>query len=315
MRKVFAVLVLLFTLRLCLGTNLFEKLHSAKSGDTLLLEKNTTRENFSSTFSTKENPIQINKPISLFGNGIYSSNKTDKFSNLGFVEISEGAMNVCIRSCYIEEIIFNVNTIAKGIKFMGCFVKRIKFQDKKSNGKLSEVSFEGCYINGSIDFSNNAENISNSIFKNCFFVETAITNSGKNAKSLQFVNNQFLANCKLDKLESVVFTGNVFLHSEISIISMSVFNNNLTYECIGNKTIPFGNNSGNFNFCDANPLYKNINEIAKADFEKICTFNWKPSELSPLQNSGKDYKDIGITGGRINIFNEEGIFTGVYKFK
>lgn len=297
------------------ANNLNEKIINASNGDTLLLSKNTTLENFENSFSSKENPLNINKSINIWGSGIYSQNKNEKYSNLGYVSISEGAMNVIIRSCYIEEINFNITTFCKGIKFSGCYIKNIKFLNKELKGKLSEIIFEGCYINGMVDFNSNAEILSNSIFRNNFFVGAHITNSGKNAKSLQFVNNNFIGNSILDNLESIIFTNNLFINADIKNISMSTFNNNLTFNCRGNKIIPFGNNSGNFNYCDANPMYKNILNLENPNFEIICNFIWKPNELSPLQNTGKDYKDIGITGGKINIFNEHGIYTGIYNFK
>ncbi|MCG3164959.1 MAG: hypothetical protein POELPBGB_00719 [Bacteroidia bacterium] len=119
-----------------------------------------------------------------------------------------------------------------------------------------------------------------------------------NAAYCYFYNNLFLrsGNAFSNTMNSVYFYNNIFYRATLSGATGCVFERNLSYP---NNAFPNGTNQVN-----VNPNFVNF-PLAGANFAYTYDFNLQAG--SPAIDYGTDGEDIGLYGGSIGIYNQNGI--------
>jgi hypothetical protein len=308
---------------------------AASPNDTLLITGSTTQQWYS-----WGNPINIVKPLVIFGEGIESGGAFPSTSiygiNLGRFNSSLSASGTRIYGCQIYNL--NVNSTFSGsttsqqtisdLIFERCF---INYANMTANWNMSNVTFRNCLFNnyGGSNLNFGGYNIAgysgysdavlgpftNIIVTNCIFNGNSSGISGNGA--LDFNGNLVVRNClflnnsyySLTSLQEAVFENNIWYKAEMINSSGTpnvfncTFNNNLTYLC-NNNTLPPSNNIGSGNIVNQNPLFTTYPALG-GDF--AWAQNYALSAGSPAIGTGTNGTDIGINSGNAPV-------TQLYKY-
>lgn len=169
---------------------------------------------------------------------------------------------------------------------------------------LSDITMRNCYFNGTTIAANQAGNVgtlSNCLITNCVFDNCLLRSLSYNSTTYDYDgnlvlrNNLFLnrtSNNFLSLIE-IVLENNIFYKSEPTGLSLSTFNNNLTYLC-NNNTIPYGNNLGSGNIEATDPEFINYPALGGGH---SYTYDYGLEATSPAAGTGTNGTDIGLTGG------------------
>lgn len=169
---------------------------------------------------------------------------------------------------------------------------------------LSDITMRNCYFASAGFYANQAGNVgtlSNGLITNCVFDNCAMRSVSYNSSpydydgNLVLRNNLFL-NRTTDNflgLSEIVLENNIFYKSEPTGLSLSTFNNNLTYLC-NNNTIPYGDNLGSGNIEAADPEFIDYPALGGGH---SYTYDYGLEATSPAAGTGTNGTDIGLTGG------------------
>ncbi len=169
---------------------------------------------------------------------------------------------------------------------------------------LSDITMRNCYFNGTTIAANQAGNVgtlSNCLITNCVFDNCLLRSLSYNSTTYDYDgnlvlrNNLFLnrtSNNFLSLIE-IVLENNIFYKSEPTGLSLSTFNNNLTYLC-NNNTIPYGDNLGSGNIEATDPEFINYPALGGAH---SWSYDYGLEATSPAAGTGTNGTDIGLTGG------------------
>jgi len=170
---------------------------------------------------------------------------------------------------------------------------------------LSDITMRNCYFAGTTIGANQAGNVgtlSNILITNCVFDNCSLRSLSYSTTAqydydgnLVLRNNLFL-NRTTDNfggLSEIVLENNIFYKSEPTGLSLSTFNNNLTYLC-NNNTIPYGDNLGSGNIEATDPEFINYPALGGAH---SWSYDYGLEATSPAAGTGTNGTDIGLTGG------------------
>lgn len=169
---------------------------------------------------------------------------------------------------------------------------------------LSNVTVRNCLFTNHTWNMNQALNenaLTNFLMTNCIFDNSLIRNYSSSCCSTDYNGNIVLRNnlffnrtsATFNNLIEIVLENNIFYKCEPTGLSLSTFNNNLTYLCNEN-TIPYGDNLGSANIVATDPEFVNYPALGGP-------FNWSHDyglqATSPAIGTGTNATDIGLTGG------------------
>ena len=252
------------------------------------------------------------------------------------VIIGEGANNPDGKNTYISGIgLKNLNASlgSSGSKFYGIRFPGVAFygdftgQTIGTNNKIENITFERCFFNSSISFSNGFFN--DFLFRNCGFASWIYCSSGGPYSSIVFTNciNPFISgpgsnypfnggvivrNCVYLNNTNDCFNNNVyelivenciFFKAEPTGANNSVFNNNITYLC-NEGAIPYGTNAGSGNLENVNPLFIDYPPLGSVNFSWSHDYGLQAG--SPGIGTGTNGTNIGLTGGNSPVNNIPG---------
>lgn len=149
--------------------------------------------------------------------------------------------------------------------------------------------------------------LSGFIMTNCIIENSLLSNYSSTCCSsgydgaIVLRNNVFMdrtSDCFRGLIE-IVLENNIFYKAEPTGLSLSTFNNNLTYLC-NNNTVPYGDNLGSGNIENSDPLFTNYPALGSDH-----SWDWDYSLLvgSPAFEAGTSGTDIGLTGGNAPVDN------------
>jgi hypothetical protein len=211
-----------------------------------------------------------------------------------------------------------------GIAFSGYIDLNGNFTGQLAGqNKIENIEFDRCSFTNSISFNNQIYN--NITFRNCLFsgISTQLSsstitnflitnsifsysNSASIGSSINLNGQMFIRNCNFINRTGDVFAASglviencIFYQAQPTGLSLSTFNNNLTYFNNSN-TLPYGSNAGGGNISGANPLFTTFPALGGA-FSWAQNFALLPG--SPAIGTGTNNTNIGITGGNSPCIN------------
>jgi hypothetical protein len=115
-----------------------------------------------------------------------------------------------------------------------------------------------------------------------------------------FLCNSALALGYYSPISNADIRNNIFyekspMNSINNNVTLSAFNNNITYNCTYG-TIPSGSNVGSGNIINQDPIFLGAPDCG-GSLIPVETYNWRLHPTSPGKNAGTDGTDIGPTGG------------------
>ncbi len=139
------------------------------------------------------------------------------------------------------------------------------------------------------------------------------TSVGGSSSPTNHIKNNLFINLwdAFGSISNTDISNNIFyqcdpLDAANSGVTLSTYNNNLTYSC-ANGNIPRGSNVGSGNIINQDPVFLNAPDNAN----NYTTYNWRLHPTSPALNAGTDGTDIGPTGGASPIYiYPTGVLTG-----
>lgn len=177
-----------------------------------------------------------------------------------------------------------------------------------ANDGVSNITFRNSLISGAnlyLDQSFNS-NFSALLMTNCIFDNTRIDGyTGSNVSdmngNLVIRNSVFLnrSNSCFGEMAEVVLENNIFYAAEPTGLSLSTFNNNLTYLCNSNM-IPYGDNLGSANIVNQDPLFTNYPALGG---NHSWDWDYSLQAGSPALGTGTNGTDIGLGGGNAPVDN------------
>ncbi len=175
---------------------------------------------------------------------------------------------------------------------------------------VSNLTMRNClFTNSTVYFNYQGQavpNISSFLMTNCVFDNTLLdafyNSSDYDMNGNVVVRNSLFFNkttsCFADMLELVV-ENCIFYKAEPTGLSLSTFNNNLTYLCNSN-TIPYGDNLGSGNIENQDPLFANYPALGGAH---SWDWDYTPQAGSPAIGTGTNGTDMGLGGGNAPVAN------------
>lgn len=173
---------------------------------------------------------------------------------------------------------------------------------------VSNITMRNCLFRNSnlyVDQQNNG-NASSLLITNCIFENSRIDGSTGSTTidmngNLVVRNSLFLdrATSCFGELAEIVLENNIFYAAEPTGLSLSTFNNNLTYLCNSN-TIPYGDNLGSANIIAQDPLFTNYPALGG---DHSWDWDYSLQAGSPALTTGTNGTDIGLGGGNAPVDN------------
>jgi hypothetical protein len=289
---------------------------NSQSKDTILFIGSNNINDDKNMYCAATEPLYISKDLIFVGPGFLPQNKSKQVARLGGVLLGSGSSGSQFLGLVIDKISFITTQNIFDYKFDGCYIKEIDFTGI-GKSKIGDMLFLKCFVSGKINFAKLGMQITGVVFRNNILHNVSFENSGKNAKQVYLLNNNFLSGTPFLKFENAIIANNLFYKIDLKGATTSTFNNNITFNCKDGGLIPYGNNEGKNNLCDLNPQIEKLEEFNSSSIEEICNFNWSMKENSPGTKAGTDFTDIGIVGGIFPAyeFYTNKIFSGEPKLK
>lgn len=288
----------------------------AQPKDTLLFIGSSELNEIKNLYCEPSEPLYISKELIFVGPGFLPQNNSKQVARFGGILLGSGSSGSQFLGLVIDKVSFITTQNIFDYKFDGCFIKEIDFSGI-GKSKIGDMLFLKCFVSGKINFAKLGMQITGVVFRNNILHNVSFENSGKNAKQVYLLNNNFLSGTPFLKFENAIIANNLFYKIDLKGATTSTFNNNITFNCKDGGLIPYGNNEGKNNLCDLNPQIEKLEEFNSSSIEEICNFNWSMKENSPGTKAGTDFTDIGIVGGIFPAyeFYTNKIFSGEPKLK
>ena len=175
---------------------------------------------------------------------------------------------------------------------------------------VSNITWRNCfYFNSTLYFNYQGQtvpNISSFLITNCVF-DNSLLDSFWNSTEYDMNGNVVVRNslflnrtsdCLADMIEAVI-ENCIFYKAEPTGLSLSTFNNNLTYLCNSNA-LPYGTNLGSGNIENQDPLFANYPALGGAH---SWDWDYTPQAGSPALGTGTNGTDMGLGGGNAPVAN------------
>lgn len=237
---------------------------------------------------------QITKKLILLGPGLNPQRPNTKTATISGITISNGASNSIISGFSVWTVGFGNSLVVQNVTISKNNIFSLYF----TNISTGILVFNNL-ITGEIKV-NSATNviISNNIIKCSYICDS-------NNTSVSIKNNLFIDCSQVGAFVRIAYaeiSNNIILEKTFPIpqgstVENCTFNNNLTYNCLPNSTIPFGTNVGSGNKINQDPVFLRV--------EGGFSFanNYGLHSTSPCKNAGTDGTDIGPSGGSYPLTN------------
>ncbi|MEY3399245.1 MAG: hypothetical protein RL220_1839 [Bacteroidota bacterium] len=236
---------------------------------------------------------RFNSSLSSSGSRCYGIVFSNVTLNSGFGGASAGQQTLsdmiferCIISNYSNQTGGNVGDDISNVTFRNCLFPGGTFYFTYfpwNPGIIENITITNCVIQGTSFYSNIYGQLydfnGNILFRNNVFINRP--------------TQTFYA------IQEAVLENNIFYAAEPTGLSVSTFNNNITYLCNSN-TIPYGDNLGSGNIVNADPLFINYPQLGGPH---SWSYDYGLQAGSPADATGTNGTDIGLTGGNAPVNN------------
>jgi hypothetical protein len=258
-------------------------------------------------------PSSIEKGVKVFGSGHFpdSANVAKRTFIMGGLTISKGADGLNIEGMYINgDIKYDAASSINYIKIIRCRLASVYFNSNVTSASKNFCSYEECFIEGGIDFSNYGTNFlvkhciisGHALYGCCYYTSIVNINEGALIDGNVFLfSNNYSDDGVFSNIHSTLIQNNIIIHTSSGNLFRNASGNNVFNNLFVLGSIDFSINSQSNNYTGVAIANIFINQTGN-------TVNYTNDYhlKSPATYLGTDGTQVGLYGG-LTPFKDKGL--------